>query len=116
LSMIPIEVMALEHLSKERARVVDIARAEDLNEKSVWQTLKRLESRGLVSKDKFDVYDITNQGRNQLEEAQADVKTRQLTIIARLQRSVESGKSVSERDLKELLKKVGKSGESQEER
>lgn len=101
--MLPIDTMVLEYLRKKRGRIADIARANNLNPKSVWNAIQRLSAQGLIKKDEFDVYEITDIGEQSLKQVQSDSESRKRVLLTQLSRKIQD---VSEKDLKEILKKI----------
>jgi len=79
-----------------------------------WQAMQRLYDKGLIEKDEFDVYNITEKGTAKLKELERDKLARVNLGLVRLSRRAED---FSEEDIDELFKfteKVGKrSGEDQ---
>lgn len=97
------EVMILKCLYREHGRVVDIAKESDLNQKTIWQALQRLGGRNFVAKDKFNIYEITSAGKDELDKSQLDEKLRKSELLARLALKAEF---IPEGPLKELLEKA----------
>ncbi|BBG25966.1 hypothetical protein IC007_0471 [Sulfuracidifex tepidarius] len=84
------ELEVLEYLDgKGRDRAANISKATGLNNKTVWQALQRLTESGMVTKDEFDVYSITDSGKKAVEQVKSDKKMRMRYLAAKIARHVE---------------------------
>ncbi|BCU68115.1 hypothetical protein HS7_15520 [Sulfolobales archaeon HS-7] len=85
-----IDVEILVFLSRqEKGRATNIARGTGLNPKSVWQALQRLVDAGLVVRDEFDVYTITDAGKEMVNQIILDKRKRVKLYTASLARHVD---------------------------
>ncbi|BBG23115.1 hypothetical protein IC006_0399 [Sulfuracidifex tepidarius] len=84
------ELEVLEYLSvKGRDRAANISRATGLNNKTVWQSLQRLTETGMVVKDEFDVYSITESGKEAVAQLKSDKKMKMRYLAAKIARHVD---------------------------
>ena len=104
--MSPIELEILDYLSREKGRAIDIAKSTGLNEKTVWQALQRLSERGLVKKDKFNVYSITPNGLSQLKKAKQDSSIMRRVLIKRLERKIDELDDEDLTTIREIVNKL----------
>jgi len=99
------EYEILTTLKNGRGRAGDIAKRARLDIRVTWQAMQRLLSKGLIEKDEFDVYNITEKGKAKLEELERD-KVAQVNVgLAKLSRLVENR---DEEDIKKVLDFVEK--------
>ncbi|PUA31700.1 MAG: hypothetical protein B7O98_08740 [Zestosphaera tikiterensis] len=105
----PTEVEVLHYLSqKGRGRAADIAKATGLNEKTVWHTLQKLLREGLVRKDEFNVYSLTEAGLRVLKEIESSTAIRRRVLLMRLARLVDKMDENHEEKLKGLIEDLEK--------
>jgi len=101
------EVAILYYFTKkERGRAADIAKAIGLNEKTVWHALQNLLREGLVEKDEFNIYSITEAGRRVLQEIEENEKIKRRILLTRLIRLVDRMNKSHEKVLEELIKNL----------
>jgi len=105
----PTEVEVLRYLSqKGRGRAVDIAKATGLSEKTVWHILQKLLGEGLVRRDEFKVYSLTEAGLRVLKEMENSTAIRRRVLLMRLARLVDKMDDSHEEKLKGLIEDLEK--------
>jgi len=107
-TLTPLEHEILTALQKGRGRAGDVAKRAHLDIRVTWQAMQRLYDKGLIEKDEFDVYNITEKGTAKLKELERDKLARVNLGLVRLSRRAED---FSEEDIDELFKFAEKVGE-----
>jgi predicted transcriptional regulator len=104
-TLTPMEYEILIALKNGRGRAGDIAKRARLDIRVTWQAMQRLLNKGLIEKDEFDVYNITEKGKAKLEELERDKVAQANVGLAKLSRLVENR---DEKDINKLLSFVEK--------
>ncbi len=102
----PMQAEILRYLSEKRGRAADIAKALEFNVRSTWQALQQLVARDLVSKDEFDIYSITDEGKKALEDALSQTSMRVKILLMHLQRLSNKATDEEEKELLKILEKL----------
>jgi len=103
----PVDIEILRYLLENgRGRAIDIARAIGLNEKTVWHALQRLLKEGLVSKDKFNIYSITELGSRVVHDVKDGTLIRRKLLTLRLSHLIGVMDERHEKILMELINEL----------
>ena len=102
------ELRVLEVLSEKPRRFTTVRELTGISSKTLWDALHSLQKEGLVEKDEFKIYKITEKGRKFLESNRARVTLAHLKlIVGKLHRETLT-RPISEDDVKRLEELVHK--------
>ncbi|QKR00222.1 winged helix-turn-helix transcriptional regulator [Metallosphaera tengchongensis] len=103
------DVEILEYLERRgRDRASNISKATNLNPKTVWQSLQRLTEASLVTKDEFDIYYVTDEGKKIVDKVRSDRKMKMKYLAAKIARHVEELDESEIDTLEKLEKEISK--------